>query len=619
MRRTFLSLIAAVLCATSARAERYLVLNSFHAPPVSDAEISRLGGAVVTRLYDRIEIELSPKAVGELQANLAVAYVQPVNGQEQGETTSAPAKPAKHPATPEFAPPTWFSGAYKYDGSGNITAIGTAASPASDSSTNSYTYDVNSRLHAWTLTNGPNPRSEEYNYDTNGYGNLTSIKVGNNTTAIGVDPATNRLTNHDYTSSGPGNLVDPYSGESLSYDAFNMVASMTTAGGTTKYLYTPEDERVGTLRSDTSSWTWSIRGADHQILRQYSSSESSPTTSWLWIEDYVYRDGLLLAAVRVPELGGRRHFHLDHLGTPRLITADDGSQIAQHDLTPWGVEITSPCQETSQGYDRNELRVFTGHERDYQPACSDGNVLDYMHARDYGATIGRFLSADSTRGRMHWPGSLNRYSYASDNPMNATDPTGLLTIWGERPKNDSEAWNSFWDVDEVGDFFQFTSGLANAYGSDLLFGAGRQEHYGDAYQFGQFMGDAGAMLTGLGEIESGFAGEAGGFMLDATGVGALVGVPVNVASGALILHGSSDILVSGLHMMSGVKKRKQGSLGEFKGTEAKSAENKQLKDAMTVSGHGGDPDKQRMIHEVLQGLEKMNFHELVNFIRDFFN
>jgi len=426
MRRTLPLLITVFLCATSARAERYLVLNSFYAPPVSDAEISRLGGAVVSRLYDRIEIDLSPKAVEELQANIAVAYVQAVDAPqpEAGQPSPAP-KPVKHAAIAEFAPPTWFSGTYQYDGSGNIIGIGTATSAASDGSTNAYTYDLNSRLHTWTLTSGPNPRSEQYGYDP--YGNLTSVQVGNITTAIGVDATTNRLTNRDYTSSGPGNLVDPYSGESLSYDAFNMVTSLTTAGGTTKYIYTAEDERIGALRGDTSTWTWSIRGADGEILRQYSSSESSSNTPWLWLEDYVYRDGPLLAAVRAPELGGRRHFHLDHLGTSRLITADDGSQIAQHDYTPWGTEVTSPCQEANQGYDRNELRVFTGHERDYRAACNDANVLDYMRARYFNDNLGRFVSVDPEIDEdtaLRIPQRWNRYSYALNNPTKYFDRNG---------------------------------------------------------------------------------------------------------------------------------------------------------------------------------------------------
>jgi RHS repeat-associated protein len=47
--------------------------------------------------------------------------------------------------------------------------------------------------------------------------------------------------------------------------------------------------------------------------------------------DYIYRDGSLLAA-ETPQ--GTRHFHLDHLGTPRLITASGGSGGDFFTLTP---------------------------------------------------------------------------------------------------------------------------------------------------------------------------------------------------------------------------------------------------------------------------------------------
>ena len=62
--------------------------------------------------------------------------------------------------------------------------------------------------------------------------------------------------------------------------------------------------------------------------------EDDPLAPWLWTEDYVYAaGGRLLAAERPAEEGGRRFFHLDHLGTPRLITGTNGQAIEQHDYT----------------------------------------------------------------------------------------------------------------------------------------------------------------------------------------------------------------------------------------------------------------------------------------------
>ncbi|WP_368292714.1 HNH/ENDO VII family nuclease [Dehalobacter sp. TBBPA1] len=51
------------------------------------------------------------------------------------------------------------------------------------------------------------------------------------------------------------------------------------------------------------------------------------------------------------------------------------------------------------------------------------------------------------------------------------------------------------------------------------------------------VGDTGSMLAGAGIVTGGVGGEIGGVALDATGVGALAGVPINVASAAAIVYG----------------------------------------------------------------------------------
>lgn len=48
-----------------------------------------------------------------------------------------------------------------------------------------------------------------------------------------------------------------------------------------------------------------------------------------------------------------------------------------------------------------------------------------MNARVYDPDIGRFLSPDPTVSHAHNPQSFNRYAYAYNNPLNATDPTGF--------------------------------------------------------------------------------------------------------------------------------------------------------------------------------------------------
>ncbi|MCP3998617.1 MAG: RHS repeat-associated core domain-containing protein, partial [bacterium] len=146
---------------------------------------------------------------------------------------------------------------------------------------------------------------------------------------------------------------------------------------------------------------------------------------WEWGRDYVYRDGLLLAAVE-PDGGGEAtsHFHLDHLGSPRQITDDGAVETAFHTYYPFGDEATDPDQ------DEGQLR-FTGHERDENGSVGAG-ALDYMHARYCSPATGRFLSVDpanSAKGTD--PQTWNRYVYGQNNPLKFFDPNGLTSdvVW----------------------------------------------------------------------------------------------------------------------------------------------------------------------------------------------
>jgi hypothetical protein len=98
-------------------------------------------------------------------------------------------------------------------------------------------------------------------------------------------------------------------------------------------------------------------------------------------------------------------------------------------------------------------------------------------------------------------------------------------------------------------------------------------------------------------------------------------VPAVAVGGVAVVHGTLSAGVSIVNIasaMSGIKQRKEGLLGEFKGTDAKGRENKQVHDAMRNAGHGNDSAKRREIHDALQGQSKKPFQELVRFIKDYF-
>jgi RHS repeat-associated protein len=315
----------------------------------------------------------------------------------------------------------WSSGTYLYDGAGNIVSIGT----------DNYLYDGVQRLKQ-SSTQGI---SEAYTYD--GFGNM---KTRTNTIMPTPDPATNRYPYGNTPPYGYNEIgaVTSDGSYTFTYDALGQPLSKEYNNDFRTieyYVYTPSDERIGVQRG--AWWWWSVRDESGKVLRQYKSSATDPTQAALWVEDFVWRDWLLLGSQRPPEMGGRRHFHLDHLGTPRLITSDAGQMVSYHDYYPFGDEHSPIWQEgpSAGGFDREEPMKFTGQERDYAGGMGgeDGHAIDDMHARDYSPTVGRFFSPDPVLGNLLQPQSWNRYAYVLNAPINFTDPYGLEKVQQGKP------------------------------------------------------------------------------------------------------------------------------------------------------------------------------------------
>ncbi|MFL6193889.1 MAG: RHS repeat-associated core domain-containing protein, partial [Thermoanaerobaculia bacterium] len=307
----------------------------------------------------------------------------------------------------------WTTGTYQYDGGGNIWKAGTSW----------YEYDSLSRVKTGVVFPDPlgtgTQQKQTFSYDN--YGNLQSI-----TTQIGANPATtrstptsattNRLTGTvTYDSAGS---VTSWNGALYEYDAFSLMRRMNSGTEDYIYSYTADDERIWSYNLTLNSSRWTVRNLDGQVLRDFTNNGGT----WSLAEDYIYRDGLLFAGYLGN--GQRRHFALDHLGTPRLVTNTAGNQSGYHVYYPYGEEAT-PFDAT---VDRMQL---TGHERDTNSLAGAnplGDDLDYMHARFYNPLPGRFLAVDRLRGNVLDPQSWNRYSYVSGNPVGYADPDGLGRI-----------------------------------------------------------------------------------------------------------------------------------------------------------------------------------------------
>ena len=122
------------------------------------------------------------------------------------------------------------------------------------------------------------------------------------------------------------------------------------------------------------------------------------------IED-IYADGLHIAKI----VGSTTYYYLlDSQGSTRLVTSGSSITFATSYI-PFGANYSTYG---------SELFMYTGKPFDSIIG------LYYYNARDYLASVGRFMTEDTQTGTLTDPLSQNRYIYADDNPMKYVDPTG---------------------------------------------------------------------------------------------------------------------------------------------------------------------------------------------------
>lgn len=328
----------------------------------------------------------------------------------------------------------WTSGTISYDGAGNIVTMDYGIGDDGPRAVH-YEYDKVGRLMSYEDRFGAGPYKDSAMYlGYDPYGNQRSYsgfwthhnpKTGGGygvpfDWTIDADPTTNRLTNESYDNAGNQlSLGDA----ALAYTPFGELLSATGPDRRAVHGYDASGERIGQWDSGApggAALIYSIRDLGGQVLRQFKWSYQNNSWGWSWVKDYVYRGAVPVTSI---EPAGAtedvRHLHLDHLGTPRIITDASAHVVGGNTLFPFGREI-GPADDDA------EKKIFTGHERDSFSLFPDTVYdVDYMHARYYSPSNHRFLSIDPVGGMPVSPQTWNRYAYVQNNPIKYVDPYGL--------------------------------------------------------------------------------------------------------------------------------------------------------------------------------------------------
>lgn len=130
------------------------------------------------------------------------------------------------------------------------------------------------------------------------------------------------------------------------------------------------------------------------------------------------------------------YLHPDHLGSPTLITNQDGKTEARRSYDAFGKarswhDWTSAPEGSSEAL---QASGFTGHEDEEELG------LVHMQGRMYDPNISRFLTPDPIIQAPTFSQSWNRYAYVFNNPLNFTDPTGYESDASIHGNPTNEVW-----------------------------------------------------------------------------------------------------------------------------------------------------------------------------------
>jgi RHS repeat-associated protein len=215
---------------------------------------------------------------------------------------------------------------------------------------------------------------------------------------LAVSATTNRVTGWTYD--GAGNTTSDGL-HTYTYDAEHRIRELD--GGVAVYDYDGQGRRVMKVT------------ATETVRYVLGVGEHSSVVGWKKLYVDLGREKL------VEYSGGTTwFFHADHLGSPKVKTAVNGTEAERWDHDPYG--------ETWVPGGSGDQHRYTGHLRD----AESGN--HYAGARYYSNIRGRWLSVDPVLGDRD-PQDLNRYAYVRNDPVNRLDPDGRQWVLvGCRPK-----------------------------------------------------------------------------------------------------------------------------------------------------------------------------------------
>jgi RHS repeat-associated protein len=347
---------------------------------------------------------------------------------------------------------------YGFDEIGNLLTRNRADAVNAATSSETFTYDLTNRLSTSVVTtSGGSNQPDSFAYDA--LGNLTQKGGKVYTYGAGCQAGPRTAGPHavctvaggaPFVYDANGNLTASGS-RSATYSPLGKVTHVesdpaTSQGndtGAVDFMYGADGNRVVqsvTTGSTNERTIYVGLGATGKSLYERTTKTGAATTHVHFIYANAVHGGNAFA-LRVLDNSGavvaNRYYSADHLGSVTAMSDDQGhvsatgSDPTMFGYDPWGARRNPDGTAANPASFNLPLghRQFTGHEQ-----IPDVGLVN-MNGRLYDPSLGRFLSPDPNVQFVADLQSYNRYSYAGNNPLRYTDPSGY-----------------FWS--EIGDFFK---------------------------------------------------------------------------------------------------------------------------------------------------------------------
>ena len=218
----------------------------------------------------------------------------------------------------------------------------------------------------------------------------------------------------------------------VTYNAFNQPTQIVEGEYRLELFYGANQQRNKTMLYHNNT----LVATRYYISKRYEE-EHNYLTNTIRRYYYVYGDNGAVALNIRTQIGSSSadtmyYIHSDHLGSYNAITNASAKVVQRNHFDVWGNPLpvyasTDTLKTTPLNFTLTN-RGFTGHE--HYPFFKIIN----MNGRLYDPVIARFFSPDKYVVNSSFTQDFNRYTYARNNPLMYTDPSGEFLVWSIGPK-----------------------------------------------------------------------------------------------------------------------------------------------------------------------------------------